>query len=102
MWLRILRLVPRSVLWLLRFPGAGEEHLRRTAKMWAGEEVAARIRFTDVAKKDWHVFRARVADLFLDTAEARSFLTTTHQGLLIHAATVQRAYNRCRVRAIYH
>ncbi|OJT15839.1 hypothetical protein TRAPUB_3437 [Trametes pubescens] len=69
-WLRILRLVPRSVLWLLRFPGAGEEHLRRTAKMWAGEEVAARIRFTDVAKKDWHVFRARVADLFLDTAEA--------------------------------
>ncbi|KAI0639406.1 TPR-like protein [Trametes polyzona] len=70
-WLRILRQVPRSVLWLLRFPGAGEEHLRRTAKLWAGEDVASRIRFTDVAKKDWHVFRARVADLFLDTAEAR-------------------------------
>ena len=68
-WLRILRKVPRSILWLLRFPGAGEEHLRRSATMWAGEDVAARIRFTDFAKKDWHVFRARVADLFLDTAE---------------------------------
>ncbi|CDO71565.1 Glycosyltransferase Family 41 protein [Trametes cinnabarina] len=71
-WLRILRKVPRSILWLLRFPGAGEEHLLRTAKMWAGDEVAARIRFTDVAKKDWHIFRARVADLFLDTAECNA------------------------------
>ncbi|KAI0361625.1 TPR-like protein [Trametes cingulata] len=71
-WLRILRKVPRSILWLLRFPAAGEEHLLRSAKMWAGEEVAARIRFTDVAKKDWHVFRARVADLFLDTAECNA------------------------------
>ncbi|KAI0651856.1 TPR-like protein [Trametes meyenii] len=71
-WLRILRRVPRSVLWLLRFPAAGEEHLLRSARMWAGDEVAARIRFTDVAKKDWHVFRARVADLFLDTAECNA------------------------------
>ncbi|KAI0365250.1 TPR-like protein [Pilatotrama ljubarskyi] len=71
-WLRILRMVPRSILWLLRFPAAGEEHLLRSAKMWAGDEVASRIRFTDVAKKDWHVFRARVADLFLDTAECNA------------------------------
>ena len=69
-WLRVLRRVPRSILWLLRFPGAGEEHLLRSARLWAGEDVASRIRFTDVAKKDWHVFRARAADLFLDTAEA--------------------------------
>ncbi|KAI0778188.1 TPR-like protein [Trametes elegans] len=71
-WLRILRKVPRSILWLLRFPGAGEEHLLRSAKLWAGDEVASRIRFTDVAKKDWHVFRGRVADLFLDTAECNA------------------------------
>ncbi|RPD82549.1 TPR-like protein [Lentinus tigrinus ALCF2SS1-7] len=71
-WLRILRKVPRSILWLLRFPAAGEEHLMRSAKLWAGEEVASRIRFTDVAKKDWHIFRARVADLFLDTAECNA------------------------------
>ncbi|TFK89960.1 glycosyltransferase family 41 protein [Polyporus arcularius HHB13444] len=71
-WLRILRKVPWSILWLLRFPAQGEEHLMRSAKLWAGEEVASRIRFTDVAKKDWHIFRARVADLFLDTAECNA------------------------------
>ena len=69
LWLHILQKVPRSVLWLLRFPGAGEEHLLRSAKLWAGEDVASRVRFTDVAKKDWHIFRARIVDLFLDTVE---------------------------------
>ncbi|TFY55582.1 hypothetical protein EVJ58_g8160 [Rhodofomes roseus] len=46
-WLRILTQVPRSILWLLRFPAAGEEHLLRTARDWA-------------------------ADLFLDTAECNA------------------------------
>lgn len=64
--------MPRSVLWLLRFPAAGEEHLLRTARSWAGEEVASRIRFTNVAKKDEHVYRGRVADLFLDTTECNA------------------------------
>lgn len=41
----------------------------RTAKAWAGEDVASRLRFTDVAKKDDHIKRCRVADIFLDTAE---------------------------------
>ncbi|KAI0689614.1 TPR-like protein [Cytidiella melzeri] len=68
-WLRILARVPNSILWLLRFPTQGESNLMRTAKLWAGEEVASRIRFTDVARKDDHVARARVADLFLDTVE---------------------------------
>lgn len=71
LWLRILARVPKSILWLLRFPAAGEEHLRRTAVMWAGAEIAARLRFTDVAQKDVHVHRGRVADLFLDTIEVR-------------------------------
>lgn len=63
------------MLWLLRFPPAGEEHLIRTAKEWANDEVASRILFTDVASKEEHVQRAGVADLFLDTAEVRiSFL----------------------------
>lgn len=70
-WLRILTQVPRSILWLLRFPAAGEEHLLRTSRAWAGEEVASRIQFTNVAKKDEHIYRGRVADLFLDTAEVR-------------------------------
>ncbi|KAG6907659.1 hypothetical protein DXG01_007863 [Tephrocybe rancida] len=68
-WLSILRQVPNSVLWLLRFPSAGEEHLKRTATAWAGDNVASRILFTDVATKEEHVRRGLVADLFLDTAE---------------------------------
>ncbi|OBZ79822.1 putative UDP-N-acetylglucosamine--peptide N-acetylglucosaminyltransferase SEC [Grifola frondosa] len=75
-WLHILHKVPRSVLWLLRFPAAGEEHLLRTAKSWAGEEVASRIRFTEVARKEEHIYRGRVADLFLDTVECNAHTIT--------------------------
>jgi len=71
-WLRILREVPNSVLWLLRFPPAGEEHLLRTAKAWSSAQVASRIRFTHVAKKNEHIRRARVADIFLDTIECNA------------------------------
>jgi hypothetical protein len=39
----------------------------RVAALWAGEEVASRVRFTDIAHKDVHIRRCRVADLFLDT-----------------------------------
>lgn len=70
-WLRILVRVPRSILWLLRFPRAGEEHLIRTARQWAGDEVASRVRFSDVVDKEAHIYRGRVADLFLDTTEVR-------------------------------
>ncbi|KAG2035864.1 glycosyl transferase family 41-domain-containing protein [Suillus americanus] len=66
-WLRILARVPHSILWLLRFPPAGEAHLIQTAKEWAGDEIASRIKFTDVAAKDHHIYRCRVPDLFLDT-----------------------------------
>lgn len=71
-WLHILALVPRSIVWLLRFPAAGEEHLMRTAKAWAGDEVASRVRFSDMAQKEEHILRCRVADLFLDTLEVRT------------------------------
>ena len=39
-WLRILARLPKAVLWLLRFPDLGETHLRQTATLWAGQEVA--------------------------------------------------------------
>ncbi|KAH0833110.1 TPR-like protein [Lanmaoa asiatica] len=68
-WLRILSRVKRSILWLLRFPAAGEPNLLQTAVAWAGPEVASRIRFTDVASKEIHIARCCVADLVLDTAE---------------------------------
>ncbi|KAH6669093.1 tetratricopeptide [Plectosphaerella plurivora] len=75
MWLRILSHVPQAILWLLRFPEAGEANLRRTAKAWAGAEVASRIVFTDVAPKNQHIARARVCDLFLDTPECNAHTT---------------------------
>ncbi|GJD03804.1 tetratricopeptide [Colletotrichum higginsianum] len=74
-WLRILSKVDKSILWLLRFPELGETNLRRTAKAWAGEEVARRIIFTDVAPKNQHISRARVCDLFLDTPECNAHTT---------------------------
>ncbi|KAJ8123603.1 hypothetical protein ONZ43_g495 [Nemania bipapillata] len=74
-WLRILSNVRKAVLWLLRFPELGECNLRRTAKAWAGEEVASRIIFTDVAPKQQHISRARVCDIFLDTPECNAHTT---------------------------
>ncbi|KAG8875832.1 hypothetical protein FRB97_004687 [Tulasnella sp. 331] len=71
-WLRILRKIPGSILWLLRFPAAAEEHLTRTALEWAGPEVSARIIFTDVAKKEDHIRRCCVADMSLDTLECNA------------------------------
>ncbi len=69
LWLRILARVPKSILWLLRFPASGEPHLLAAARAWAGDEVAARVIFTDVAPKHIHIQRGRIADLFLDTTE---------------------------------
>ncbi|PHH58781.1 hypothetical protein CDD81_4586 [Ophiocordyceps australis] len=74
-WLRILARVPKAVLWLLRFPEAGERNLRVTAEAWAGSEVASRVFFTDVAAKSHHISRARVCDLFLDTPECNAHTT---------------------------
>lgn len=67
--------MPHAILWLLRFPELGEKNLRRCARLWAGEEVASRVWFTDVAPKDQHISRARVCDLFLDTPECNAHTT---------------------------
>ncbi|KAI8338675.1 glycosyl transferase family 41-domain-containing protein [Chlamydoabsidia padenii] len=75
LWLRILARVPNSILWLLRFPPAGEVHLRQWANDWAGANVASRVVFTDVAPKHIHIHRGRVADIFLDTPECNAHTT---------------------------
>ena len=67
--------MPKAILWLLRFPDLGENNLKRTAREWAGEGVASRIWFTDVAPKHQHISRARVCDLFLDTPECNAHTT---------------------------
>jgi predicted O-linked N-acetylglucosamine transferase (SPINDLY family) len=76
LWLRILKRLPKSILWLLRFPAAGEAHLQRYAQQHFGDEVAARVIFTDVAPKDVHIHRGRIADLFLDTLECGAHTTS--------------------------
>ena len=63
------------MLWLLRFPDLGETHLKRTAQIWSSPDVASRIVFTDVAPKHQHISRARICDLFLDTAECNAHTT---------------------------
>ncbi|EPQ28914.1 uncharacterized protein PFL1_03715 [Pseudozyma flocculosa PF-1] len=75
LWLRILQRVPKSILWLLRFPASGEPHLLQEARKHAGDEVAARVIFTDVAPKHIHIHRGRIADLFLDTTECNAHTT---------------------------
>lgn len=75
LWLRILTRVPKSILWLLRFPAAGEHHLLREARRYAGDKVASRVIFTDVAPKHIHIHRGRIADLFLDTTECNAHTT---------------------------
>lgn len=64
-WCNILRRVPGSVLWLLRFPPFGEPRIKKEA---AARGIAPeRIIFTDVAGKEMHIKRSGLADLFLDT-----------------------------------
>ncbi|XP_052182661.1 probable UDP-N-acetylglucosamine--peptide N-acetylglucosaminyltransferase SEC isoform X2 [Diospyros lotus] len=64
-WCNILKRVPNSVLWLLRFPAAGEMRVRAYAT--ARGVQPERIIFTDVAMKKEHIRRSALADLFLDT-----------------------------------
>lgn len=64
-WCRILSRVPNSVLWLLRFPKAGESNLRDTAQRHGIDPN--RFVFTEVAGKEEHVRRGQLADVCLDT-----------------------------------
>ncbi|KAI9307445.1 glycosyl transferase family 41-domain-containing protein [Cunninghamella echinulata] len=80
MWLSILKRVPDSLLWLLKFPPAGEEHLKRAVSKWAStpqqaNNIINRIVFTDVAPKKVHIQRGRVVDIFLDTPECNAHTT---------------------------
>ncbi|KAI3470078.1 hypothetical protein Pfo_026741 [Paulownia fortunei] len=74
-WCNILKRVPNSALWLLRFPTAGEMRLRARA---AAQGVQPdQIIFTDVAMKQEHIKRSALADLFLDTPLCNAHTTGT-------------------------
>ncbi|XP_047337192.1 probable UDP-N-acetylglucosamine--peptide N-acetylglucosaminyltransferase SEC isoform X2 [Impatiens glandulifera] len=74
-WCNILKRVPNSALWLLKFPAAGEMRLRAYA---AAQGVQPdQIIFTDVALKSEHISRSALADLFLDTPLCNAHTTGT-------------------------
>ncbi|PPD75251.1 hypothetical protein GOBAR_DD27825 [Gossypium barbadense] len=74
-WCNILKRVPNSALWLLRFPAAGETRLRAYA---AAQGVQPeQIIFTDVAMKHEHIRRSALADLCLDTPLCNAHTTGT-------------------------
>ena len=64
-WCSILKRVPHSVLWLLRFPAAGEANVKAQAAALGVEQD--RIVFSNVAPKEEHVRRGQLADVCLDT-----------------------------------
>ncbi|KAJ0393390.1 hypothetical protein ATCC90586_012241 [Pythium insidiosum] len=72
-WMNILKRVPNSILWLLRFPPIAEANLRAEARAQGVKD--SRLHFTDVAPKDEHLKRGYLADLFLDTPECNAHTT---------------------------
>ncbi|EES06819.1 probable UDP-N-acetylglucosamine--peptide N-acetylglucosaminyltransferase SEC [Sorghum bicolor] len=74
-WCNILKRVPNSALWLLRFPAAGETRVRAHAV--ARGVRSDQIIFTDVAMKNEHIRRSALADLFLDTPLCNAHTTGT-------------------------
>ncbi|KAH7643659.1 udp-n-acetylglucosamine-peptide n-acetylglucosaminyltransferase [Dermatophagoides farinae] len=64
-WINILKRVPKSVLWLLRFPAAGEANVHSIAQNYG--LPPGRIVFSNVAAKEEHVRRGQLVDICLDT-----------------------------------
>src|SRR6266571_2901110 len=74
-WMRLLRGVDGSVLWLFRSCIAAEANLRREA---AGRGIdPARLVFADRVKLEEHLARHRLADLFLDTLPVNAHTTAS-------------------------
>eukprot|EP00918_Siedleckia_nematoides_P069807 GHVU01152207.1.p1 GENE.GHVU01152207.1~~GHVU01152207.1.p1 ORF type:complete len:691 (-),score=79.28 GHVU01152207.1:1370-3442(-) len=64
-WVKILKSVPKSVMWLLRFPAVGETNIQQHAASLGLPR--GRIIFSSVAPKEEHVRRGQLADVCLDT-----------------------------------
>lgn len=67
MWIHILKAVPNSVVWLLRFPAVGEANIVSAAQALGLPAAASRFVFSNVATKEEHVRRGQLADVCLDT-----------------------------------
>jgi predicted O-linked N-acetylglucosamine transferase (SPINDLY family) len=64
-WMRVLRTVPQSVLWLFSGGDVSDNNLRQEAT--ARGVDASRLVFAPRVKNDQHIGRYKLADLFLDT-----------------------------------
>ncbi|KAI6647235.1 hypothetical protein LOD99_12232 [Oopsacas minuta] len=64
-WVDIMKRVPDSVLWLLKFPVAGEANVLLAVQQM--DLDPSRVIFSNVAAKEEHVRRGRLADICLDT-----------------------------------
>lgn len=73
-WITIVKNVPESVLWLVRFPPDGESNLRKTAQHLGLSDD--RIIFTNIALKEEHVRRGQLANVCLDTRLYNGHTTT--------------------------
>merc|ERR1712166_1069440 len=63
-WMRAMKRVPGSVLWLLRFPGLGEPNIRAEAKAHGIDPT--RIYFSDVLPRNEHLSRIYLGKLFYE------------------------------------
>ncbi len=64
-WLRILKALPNSVLWLKSWNKTGEQRLRQRAESMG--VAASRLVFAETVPMPTHLARHRLADLYLDT-----------------------------------
>ena len=75
LWMNMLKRIPNAVLWLLRFPSAGEKYILLEARKRGIRE--SQIIFSDVVSKEEHIKRGFLADLFLDTPTYNAHTTGT-------------------------
>jgi predicted O-linked N-acetylglucosamine transferase (SPINDLY family) len=74
-WMRLLRQIPRSVLWLLEDNGTAKENLRNEAQ--ARGVPSASLVFAPRLPHPDHLARHRLADLFLDTLPYNAHTTAS-------------------------
>ena len=74
-WMRLLTLVPDSVLWLIKGNPAAADNLRREAKIRG--VLAERLIFAERMELSDHLARHRLADLFLDTLPCNAHTTAS-------------------------
>ncbi len=74
-WMRVLRAVPGSVLWLMEVSPAARAHLAAAAR---GHDVdPVRIVYADILPKPRHLARLALADLMLDAFVCNAHTTAT-------------------------